>query len=222
MYAVTDSLPVEELPAGTYFVAGPPMTRKTRLIRDLVRTGVERGENALYLSTNASVETVHRRFGWGLDGRPSNVDVIDCISSQSGTPAVEADHVSYAASPGDLTGIGMYVTDHLSRLSALGESDRTRVALDSVSTLLMYEEFQTVFRFLHVLKNRLEVDDALGLLSINTETHDDQRVRTILGLAEGVIELRESETIEVRVVTEDDSTDWHVLEGPTNAGEPPQ
>jgi len=211
MYAVERILPVDELAPGTYFVAGPPLTRKSRLLRDLLLTGNERGENALFVSTNADAETLLRRFGWGSAERPTNFHVIDCISRQSGVPAVEADHTSYAASPGDLTGMGMYVTAHLDHLSELDSSERTRVALDSVSTLLMYEEYETVFRFLHVLKNRLDVDDALGLFAINTETHEDQRVRTLLGMGDGVVEVRESDRIEVRIVFEESSTDWYGL-----------
>lgn len=211
MYAVERILPVDELPPGTYFVAGPPLTRKSRLLRELLVAGNERGENALFVSTNDDAETLLRRFGWEPDDRPTNFHVVDCITRQSGVPAVEADHTSYAASPGDLTGIGMYLTTHLERLSELGGTGRTRVAVDSVSTLLMYEEYQTVFRFLHVVKNRLEIGDALGLFAINTETHDDQRVRTILGLGDGVVEVREEDDIEVRVVFEEYSTDWHPL-----------
>lgn len=213
MYAVDRALPVDELPPGTYFVAGPPLTRKSELLRRLLRAGQDRGENALLVSTNTDVETIHREFGWSLSERPENFHVIDCISRQSGAPAVEADHTSYAASAGDLTGMGMYVTNHLSALSGMGRSDRTRMAIDSVSTLLMYEDYETVFRFLHVVKNRLEVGNALGLLAINTETHEEQRVRTLLGLGDGVIELRETdEGVEVRVVLEEETTDWVPLD----------
>ncbi|PSQ16730.1 recombinase RecA [Halobacteriales archaeon QS_8_69_26] len=212
MYAVERTLPVDELPPGTYFVAGPPMTRKSRLLREMLLAGNERGENALFVSTNADAETLLRRFGWAPEDRPTNFHVIDCISRQSGAPAVEAEHTSFASSPGDLTGMGMYITAHLGRLSELGMSNRTRVALDSVSTLLMYEDFETVFRFLHVLKNRLDVGDALGLFAVNTETHDDQRVRTLLGLGDGVVEVREENgEIEVRVVLEESSSDWYPL-----------
>jgi len=209
MYQVDPLLPVEELDAGTYYVTGPPLSQTDRLIRELVSGGIERGENALLVSGDSSVKALRRSYGDVLDPLPEQVGVVDCISEQSGGGEEERPQVSVASSPGDLTGIGMYASRHLQRFAELGQSNRTRVALNSVSTLLMYEDFRTVVRFLHVFGSRLDVADALGLFVLNDRSHDTQVVETILELADGVIEVREGDPdLEVRVVSAGEASSW--------------
>lgn len=209
MYSVDPPLPIESLDPGTYYVAGPPLSQKDRLVRELLVSGLDDGENGLLISTDRSAEAVERELANLIDPVPTNFGVVDCISEQSGGPGEGDQGVAYASSPGDLTGIGMYASRHLQRFDEMAPSPRTRVALDSVSTLLMYEEFQTVLRFLHVLSGRLEVVNALGLFVINTETHEDQVTESILELADGVIEVREQgSTGQVRVVSAQETTEW--------------
>lgn len=212
MYQVDPPLPVEELDAGTYYVTGPPLSQKDRLMRELVTGGIERGENALIVSADSSVEAIRRSYGDLPDPFPEGVGVVDCISEQSGGAGEGRPQVSYASSPGDLTGIGMYASRHLQRFGELGRSSRTRVALNSVSRLLMYEDFRTVVRFLHVFGGRLGVADALGLFVLNDRTHDDQVVETILELADGMIEVREGDrNPEVRVVSAGTASEWRTF-----------
>lgn len=209
MYQVDPPLPVEELDAGIYYVTGPPLSQMDRLIRELVAGGIERGENALLVSADSSVVAIQRSYGDLLEPLPERVGLIDCISEQSGGAEEERPQVSYVSSPGDLTGIGMYASRHLQRFAELGQSNRTRVTLNSVSTLLMYEDFRTVVRFLHVFGSRLDVADALGLFVLNDRTHDTQVVENILELADGVIEVREGDrSLEVRVVSAGTASDW--------------
>jgi KaiC/GvpD/RAD55 family RecA-like ATPase len=192
MYAVDPPLPVDELPAGAYLVAGPPLSYKYELIRELLAVGARDGDGSLFVSTNKGATSLARDFGWE-DGPPEDVSVIDCISQQSGGADAERPNVSYVASPGDLTGIGMYTSRQMNRLQEEVGVDDVRVALYSASTLFMYEELETVLRFLNVFSHRLKHDGALGLLTLNTDSHEDTVVEAALGVADGVVEVRERE-----------------------------
>jgi KaiC/GvpD/RAD55 family RecA-like ATPase len=190
MYAVDPPLPVDDLPAGAYLVAGPPLSYKYELIRELLAVGARDGDGSLFVSTNKGTTSLARDFGWE-DAPPEDVSVIDCISQQSGGPGAERPNVSYVASPGDLTGIGMYTSRQLNRLREEVGVDGVRVALYSTSTIFMYEELETVLRFLNVFSHRLEHDGALGLLTLNTDSHEETVVEAALGVADGVVEVRE-------------------------------
>jgi KaiC/GvpD/RAD55 family RecA-like ATPase len=213
MYAVDPPLPVDELPAGAYLVAGPPLSYKYELVRELLAVGARDGEGALFVSTNKGATSLERDFGWE-DGPPENVSVVDCISQQSGGPDADRPNVSHVASPGDLTGIGMYTSRQMTRLHDEVGVGNVRVALYSVSTLFMYEELDTVLRFMNVFGHRLEHDRALGLLTLNTNSHEQRVVEAALGVADGVVEVREREGRgEVRVMTPrtDGHSEWRAF-----------
>jgi KaiC/GvpD/RAD55 family RecA-like ATPase len=210
MYAVDPPLPVDELPAGAYLVVGPPLSYKYELIKELLAVGARDGDGSLFVSTNKGATSLSRDFGWE-DGPPEDVSVIDCISQQSGGADAERPNVSYVASPGDLTGIGMYTSRQLTRLDGEIGVDDVRVALYSASTLFMYEELETVLRFLNVFSHRLEHDGAFGLLTLNTDSHEERVVESALGVSDGVIEVRERDgTGEVSVVPPgtQERTEW--------------
>jgi hypothetical protein len=61
----------------------------------------------------------------------------------------------------------------------------------SLSTLLMYSDLQTVFRFLHVFTGRIQSVDGLGLFCIDSSAHDDQTLNTLKQLFDGLIETSE-------------------------------
>jgi hypothetical protein len=67
------------------------------------------------------------------------------------------------------------------------------VLLYSLSTLLMYSNLQTVFRFLHVFTGRIQSADALGVYVIDSTAHDDQTMNTLKQLFDGVIDVEEGD-----------------------------
>jgi hypothetical protein len=82
--------------------------------------------------------------------------------------------------PGDLTGIGIKVSQCL---SAWRDDDATTVlCFDSLTTLLQYADLQRAFRFLHMLTQQIENAGALGYFHIDPTAHDDQTVSTVANL----------------------------------------
>jgi len=61
-----------------------------------------------------------------------------------------------------MTGIGIKLSEYLQEFYETRGVTQNRVLLHSVSTLLMYSDLQTVFRFLHVFTGRIQSADALG------------------------------------------------------------
>jgi hypothetical protein len=69
----------------------------------------------------------------------------------------------------------------------------------SLSTLLMYSDLQTVFRFLHVFTGRVQSVDGLGLFSIDSTAHDDQSLNTLKQLFDGIVNVPEDDEVDVRL-----------------------
>lgn len=210
MYSTAESLPIQSLDTGTYLLAGPAMSGKYDLLIDLVVEGLSSGEAGLFVTTNQDAETVYSDIESRDVEAAERIRLVDCVSDeQNVSGALSPDQIEFVSSPADLTGIGIGVSEQLRRFA---ETDvvRTRVAFYSLSTLLMYSELETVFRFLHVITGRVESIEGLGVFTIDPTTHDRSTINTLKQLFDGMIELRaESESREVRLVGIPDAPeDW--------------
>ncbi len=100
-------------------------------------------------------------------------------------------NIKRASSPVDLTGIGVKISQFFEQFYVKDKLSKARLAVDSLSTMLMYSNLQTVFRFLHVFTGRIKAADALGIYVLEAGMHDDKTVATLKKLFDGVIEIKE-------------------------------
>ncbi|THE66193.1 recombinase RecA [Salinadaptatus halalkaliphilus] len=191
MYDLVDSVPVDEIDPGTnVLVAGPPMTGKRSLVFENLVRGLEQGEGSIVVTTKDSADKVLDEFTGQAESDGSNIGVVDCVTKQRGIGTVDDDpRIKYASSPVDMTGIGIKLSEFLQEFYEGRNVTENRVLLHSVSTLLMYSDLQTVFRFLHVFTGRIQSADALGLYVIDSTAHDDQTMNTLKQLFDGIITL---------------------------------
>ena len=194
-------------------VEGPPMSGKRQLGFDVLTAGIRNEEGAIAVSTKDAADRVLEEFD-GVEEADSAVGVVDCVTKQQGMgSSVESDLVRYASSPVDLTGIGIELSELLRGLYKNRGFTKNRILLHSLSTLLMYSDLQTVFRFLHVFTGRVQSSDALGVFVIDASAHDEQTVSTLKQLFDGVVRVRESDGggYEARVVGVGGGTEWRDL-----------
>ena len=72
-------------------------------------------------------------------------------------------------------------------------NQKIQLHINSLSTILMYSNIQTVFRFLHVFTGRIKAANALGIYVIESGMHDEQAVATLKQLFDGMIEIKSEE-----------------------------
>jgi hypothetical protein len=95
------------------------------------------------------------------------------------------------ASPTDLTGVGIAVSDTLSTWAETG--DRVVVCVDSVTTMLQYAPLATVFRFLHTICRRFASVEALAHFHLDPAAHDDRTVARLTHLFDSLIRVEDDE-----------------------------
>ena len=199
MYDLATVLSDTEIAPGTnVLIAGAPLTGKRQLAFDILASGVEQGEGSIVVTTKDSAEKVLSRFDSSVDDAngldDANVGIVDCVTKQRGLGTVEDDpRVKYASSPVDMTGIGIKLSEFLQEFYEVRGLSQNRILLHSVSTLLMYSNLQTVFRFLHVFTGRIQSANALGVYVIDSTAHEDQTMNTLKQLFDGVVEVRQEE-----------------------------
>jgi len=193
MYDVGDTLPLDELDPSTILVSGPVMSGKYQLLLDFLVEGVEDGDGSLLVTTNEDADGVFEDLEAEGVRNVDSFRLVDCVSEQqSANDQYPPERVEYVNSPGDLTGLGIGVSEQLRRFFE-ADTTRVRIGFHSLSTLLMYCDIETVFRFLHVLTGRIDDADGVGLFMIDPTTHEEGTVNTLKQLFDGAIELRSTE-----------------------------
>lgn len=142
-----------------------------------VLAGGPSGETTVVITTNRPASWVISGFRERAPESTAGLGIVDATGQ--GSPADGEVPVERIGSTGDLTGISLEFAKLARRFEQAGAGGRIRVGLASVSTLLMYAEIQTVFRFLHVFTSRIQSTGLFGVFTIDPEMHDDQTVNTV-------------------------------------------
>jgi KaiC/GvpD/RAD55 family RecA-like ATPase len=189
-------------PGTNVLVSGPPLVGKYDLMLEALAAGNRNGGGSIVVSTDDDERSVLndlRRVDSAFD--LSRVGIVECISDEdeaSGEYGGEAS-VHRAGSPADLTGIGIGASELMSDLHSDGV-EGLRVGVDSLSTLLLYTEFDRMARFLHVLSGRIDRAGGIGMFAINPGTIEDSQFDQLKTLFDGLLEVRErDERREIRV-----------------------
>jgi len=95
----------------------------------------------------------------------------------------------FVENPGDLTGIGIQLSELLSDLAAgAGPDEEVVMCFDAVTSLLQYADLQRSFRFLHVVTGRVRNADGTCYYHLDPDAHDEQAMATLDGLFDSTIE----------------------------------
>lgn len=97
--------------------------------------------------------------------------------------------VKTVENPGDLTGMGIELSDLLSGIATAADDEPVAACFDSVTSLLQYADLQRAFRFLHVVTGRIKSVGASGHFHVDPEAHSDQDLATLKGLFDGIVEV---------------------------------
>jgi KaiC/GvpD/RAD55 family RecA-like ATPase len=203
MYDLGPDLDSEVQPGTNILVSGPPMSGKRSLCLDILASGTEKDEGAIIVTTKDGADRVLRDFASRTSYEDRPVAVVDCVTRQQGVgEARDDDRIKYTSSPVDMTGIGIKLSEFLQAFYQNRGIEKNRVMLHSLSTLLMYADLQTVFRFLHVFTGRIQSVDGLGVFAIDDSAHDDQTMNTLKQLFDGIVTTQEDGPASVRLASD--------------------
>ena len=219
MYDLSAVLEAETLssvrPGTSILVSGPSMTGKDSLLFDLLADGITRDEAGILMTTDRDgADTLEEIQSIAGDADASLLSAIDC-RAKTGRDERERDSGAYVYSvtePSEFTGIGIGITKCFDRMREEDVADG-RIALTSLSTMVRYADRKTVFKFCHVLSQRLDSAGFIGFFTLNSGAHDEQTVQVIKQAFDANIEVREHEgERQLRVLgTDTQPTDWQAF-----------
>lgn len=173
-------------------IIGPPMSGKETIVNNIVYKGLNVGDAAVIVTTREPGENVVDWFNYNNMEIPlDHLGIVDCVTKTLGVPTSDTAIIRRASSPVDLTGIGVKISQFLEEFWMKKNIRKTWLCINSLSTILMYSNIQTVFRFLHVFTGRVKAAGAIGIYVVEDGMHDNQAVATLKQLFDGVIEIRQ-------------------------------
>lgn len=110
---------------------------------------------------------------------------IDCITRSAGGEAERKDNCLFISSPTNLTDLGIALDD---AIESLGNVEKF-VFLDSISTLLIYHDAETVLHFSHFLTARARLKNFYGIFITVESEADAKLVRTLSQFCDKVVKL---------------------------------
>lgn len=125
-------------------------------------------------------------------GKPAHLGFVDAGGVRRSSGQKSGDRqplgadlsVRTVGEPGDLTGIGIAISEYLSDWEDTG--NQPLVYVDSLTPLLQYAEVEAVARFIHILTSRIQVAGGKAYIRLNPEAHDDRTVATLKSMVDGV------------------------------------
>lgn len=187
---------------GAVLVRGPALSGKYALLLGLLSTADE----ALLVSTSRPADRARTDFE--NYGDSDSLAVVDCVTRVHGEDGEEGDLLRYAASPKNLTEVGVKFTDLVATLQKR-EADQVVVGVHSLSELLMYSNVEHVFQFVRIMRAECRDLDWPLVAVVDDTAVDDQTVATLSQPFDTVVTTR---------VTEDQRREFAVTEG--GDGEP--
>lgn len=171
---------------------GPPMSQKEVILYNIMYHGATVNENAVVVVTTHESGT--QILDWLKENKSvfplSRIWIIDCITKTIGGDAIETENIKLAGSPLDLTGIGVRIGQFFEEFLMRNDFKRIQLHINSLSTMLMYSNINTVFKFIHVFTGRIKAAGALGIFVMESGMHDGQAIATLKQLFDGVIEIK--------------------------------
>lgn len=182
---------------------GPPMCGKETVLYSIMYYGAAKNENAVITVTTR--ESATHILEWFKEQKLilplSRIGIVDCVTKTLGGASVENENIKIASSPVDLTGIGVKISQFFEEYFMKKNIRKTQLHINSLSTILMYSNIQTVFRFLHVFTGRIKAAGSLGIYMIESGMHDEQSISILKQLFDGMIEIKtENDKNFIRVV----------------------
>jgi len=192
----------EGLPVGTcVLLITPPMIESNLFCLEFIYRGILNQEPGLIVTMDHSPEDLKMKaikYGWNLSQGEQNkiLKWVDGYSINANKDVKSTDtikRISGSIALSDLT-IGM---SQIQRdFHQIG--DYYRFVFDSLSTLFIYNDPTTIYRFLRVISSKLRASGGLGFFTLGEGMHDQQIEMTLKHMMDGTIEVSDNLTLKVQ------------------------
>ena len=147
------------------------------LIRDRKMGGV-------YISISRPYEYIMNAMAAvGLDSK--DVYFVDCISKMAGKSDSKADNIVFVENPSSLEEVSMY----LDRMMSKVVSKNKFLFLDSIDSLLIYNNDKSVKEFTHYIINKVRLENTAGIILSIEKKEAEDLIKTLVPMCDSEIKV---------------------------------
>ncbi|MCC7569839.1 RAD55 family ATPase [Candidatus Micrarchaeota archaeon] len=175
----------------------PSSNERDIFLIQFANAGIENGENVIYITTDKSPDQIFKysdKFKWKLKEahKKGQLHIIDCYSWTLGKEIKddEAYGTTQIPGPNALNDISIALSKVMEQIASPGK--KVRVIFNSVSTLLLYNNNDTVFKFLQITGARLKSLNATIIYTLEDKMHDGKTMSTLQHLTDALIKLEKN------------------------------
>jgi len=184
------------LPKGNCILLITPPLIETRLFcLEFIYRGIQEKQAGLIVTMDTSPEELKIKalpYNWilVLGEKNNSLRWIDGYSINANKKVKDTPATKRVAGPVALSDIGITISKVQTEFHKT--HDFYRFIFDSLSTLLMYNSQDAVYRFLQFIIPKLKVTGALGFFTLSAGMHDQKTEMTLRHMMDGAIEMDEN------------------------------
>ena len=198
-----ESVFTKSFPIGNcMLLSSPPMSELSILGLEFLYDGLKRGEPGVYITLDDSPEALRLKalkFGWPLINaeKMGLMRWVDVYSIHANKEVKNTESILRIGGPLALTDLSIALSQIQAGFHKIAGS--YRFFFDSLSTLLLYNDPNTIYRFLQVITSKLKMSNGVGFFTLGTGMHDEKINMTIRHLMDGALSINDN--LELNVVS---------------------
>ncbi|MBN1923794.1 MAG: hypothetical protein JW791_03470 [Nanoarchaeota archaeon] len=192
---------IEGVPPGScLLLISPPMIETRLFCTEFIFRGLQEDIPALFIEMDDSPEQLKLkalRYNLPLVNAENKnlLKWIDGYSARARKTLKDTKAIKRVSGPLALSDISIAISGAQSLFNNI--SDTYKLVFDSVSTLLLYNNPETIYRFLQVITAKIKNSDGVALFVLGQGMHDSQVEMTIRHMMDGTIILDEDLTMNI-------------------------
>ncbi|MFW9850224.1 MAG: RAD55 family ATPase [Candidatus Thorarchaeota archaeon] len=200
----------------SYMLLGPLGSGKTTYAEAFLAEGLALGFPAVFVTTDVSPRVIRNdmsRYGWNIEEYENNGKFvfIDGYSERMGAPKIGS--APSLSKVDDISELGIVLSEVLEKLVV------ARIVIDSLSTLILHSNPETMPRAVQRLSGRIKQGSHSIMFILEDGVHDEKTYATFSYLADAVLrfKIEESGSKEMhnirmeRMRGSDASREWHTF-----------
>lgn len=178
-------------PGTTVLVTGPTLSGKHEIMLSLLGSEGADERGTVFVTTRRDADSTARALAETDPGVPADrLSIVDCVSRQGSFERIrDTEERRYVSDPGDMTGIGISVTEFLRNHHRAGRP--AWLGIHSLSTVVMYADVRSAFRFLHVTLGRVRSIGGVALIALDDSALSEPDLSVLSQPFDGRLEVRE-------------------------------
>lgn len=168
-------------------VIGPPGPEKVSIAQKFIQQGLNDGDGSLYITTDVGPKEIEENNSDLAQHTNKDLLFIDCYSWTLGEQPADRKDIMVPG-PSALNDLSIGIAQAMQKL--FKPDRKLRVVVHSLSTLLLYNNPEVVYRFTQITGARLKSSNATTLFIIEEGMHDSKVITTIKHLVDSVIEVK--------------------------------